>query len=343
MQAQPSSAEGLSGSTNVVVVGAPCMDVIFDSCSAWPTPEHSIACKQIKMSPGGKALNQVVAAARLGAITSLVGCIGDDAWGHQLLSILQMEGVDTSQITVNPSTGTAVIGVILHNQMPGFLASQGASVLLSQDDAARSVERCCQGIFPNCVVVVTFEVPPSVVLASLQAARRCRAHTILNPGPMLDGHPPELDMDVLLPLVDLLVPNYLEAQLLLGLPDATPEKLAEEFMRRGVKAVCITLGTLGALFCTSNVPGQYWRQPIFPVAAVDTTGASDALVGALAVGCTQEWQPERLIHFAAAAAAVACTKSGAMPSMPRMDDVVNLMQSNDHCLQCCIQCTAVQP
>eukprot|EP00667_Euglena_gracilis_P014752 EG_transcript_15309 len=310
------------------------MDVVFDSCAAWPAPEHSIACQRVSLSPGGKALNQAVAAARLGATTSLIGCVGDDAWGSQLLAALQAEGVDTSRIIVHTTAGTAVIGVILHNQAPGFLAAQGASILLSPDLAAASVERCCRSAAGKCTVVVTFEVPPPVVIASLQAARRCNAFTILNPGPMLDGRPPAVDMQALLPLVDLLVPNYLEAQVLLDLPNAPPEQLIGELIGRGVRAVCITLGTEGALFCTSDAPGRYWRQPIFPVLAVDTTGASDALVGALAVGVARPWGPERQVRFAAAAAAAACTAKGAMPAMPRLADVSLLLQRDDIHPQC---------
>jgi ribokinase len=281
--------------------------------------------------PGGKGANQAVAAARLGASVSLMGCVGDDPHGVKLLELLRAEGTkgdafDSSRIIVRSgeSTGLALITVADGGEN-AIIVSPGTNALLSPADveaAADSIRECE-------VLLVQLEIPTPTILAAVEVARAAKRSIVLNAAPAR-ALPPELVRNV-----DVLVANRSEASRLLQLEASVdPARLAMSLMALGMPNVVVTLGGQGAIL---NTRGRMRRVQTPHVTPVDTTGAGDAFCAALATmwptvtragkGNDELRAIEHAVAFASAAGALATTKPGAMPSLPRRAEVEALAKT----------------
>jgi ribokinase len=168
------------------------------------------------------------------------------------------------------------------------------------------------------IVVASCEVPLPVVRAALEEARRARVPTVLNPAPV-----PESGVDFL-ELVDYLTPNAGEAARLAGVaaPDPDASRAAAVLRARGARCVLVTVGERGVIACA-----EHGRQvvPAPRVTAIDTTAAGDAFNGALAVSLAERRELADALRFANGAAALACTRRGAQPSLPGRAEVERLL------------------
>jgi ribokinase len=264
---------------------------------------------------GGKGANQAVAARRLGAEVRLIGCVGDDASGHEVRQALAGEGigVDALLTTTTAPTGTALIMVDAggRNQIA---VAPGANRALTPEAVGRRAEDFAWAE----VVVVSLEVPLASARQALESARRHGALTVLNPAPL----PERLDF---LSLADYATPNESEAAGLTGLTLDGLEgagRVAAAVRALGAIHAVLTLGEAGAF---ADGPAGHARVPAFPVQVVDTTGAGDAFNGGLAVALAERRPLAEAVRFASAAAALACTRRGAQPSMPSRADVERLL------------------
>src|SRR5919204_3703919 len=292
--------------SRVLVVGSANVDFTL-ALERLPEPGETVSEGTLLIARGGKGANQAVAARRLGAEVRLIGCVGDDASGREVRAALAEEGIGVAGIasTAQAPTGTALILVDRagRNQIgvaPGAnRALTVAHVHARADDFAWAE-----------VVVASCEIPLECVAAALDLARRHGTPTILNPAPVPRAPIDRLD------LVDYLTPNAGEAARLSG---ATGEEAAAEaLVARGAGTVIVTLGAAGAL--ARGRAGTH-RVPGVKVDAVDTTAAGDAFNGALAVALAERRDVALALAFANAAAALACTKRGAPPSLPRGAEV----------------------
>lgn len=301
----------------IYVLGALVYDIIFD-VPHWIQPENSVHAKHVTLSPGGKGLNQASAACRLGADVYLIGYVGDDAFGDELLSAMHIEGVHLDYVKKHPTARTSITAIIVDKGIPGFVGAPHASKEVTKAD----VENALANITADDVLLVDFEVPQTVVQHAFQLARKKGAKTVLNPAPFFTT-----DSFVLtyLPLVDILIPNKMEASLLTGNKSDDIAELADELMKLGVKQVCMTIGDQGSVFFDGK---KQTKQTAFPVKVVDTTGASDAYVGAFCVGLVQGWTIEQTMEFASAASGLACTQHGTMSSMPTLEAVDKLIKQS---------------
>lgn len=290
----------------VLVVGSANVDFTV-AVSRLPQPGQTVTEGTLLVARGGKGANQAVAARRLGAEVRLIGCVGDDASGREIRQALAGEGigVDALLTTGTAATGTALIVVDAEGRNQ-IAVAPGANRALTTDDVDRR-----DGDFAWAeVVVVSLEVPRASARRALERARRHGTPTILNPAP-----PPEGGLDFL-GLADYATPNEHEAARLTGLTLAGVEdagRVAAAVRARGAAHAVLTLGAGGAF---ADGPGGRVRVPAFPVAAIDTTGAGDAFNGALAVALAERRTLAEAVRFASAAAALACTRRGAQPSMP---------------------------
>jgi len=265
-------------------------------------------------APGGKAANQAVAAARQGARTALVGCVGDDAAGDTALGFLGSEPrLDVSGVgrVTGAATGRAFIAV---DDSGGntVTTSRGANAHL--DDA--HVDRYGKAVGDAAVVLVQLGVPIGAVRAALEIARGVGTMAILDPAPA-DAVPDEL-----LRLVDVLTPNESEAARLTGGRVDTEQDVrdaAQALLRRGCGSVVITLAARGAFYASATRPDGVLVAPhaIEPAAVVDPTGAGDAFCGALAAALARGADVDEALRDAKVAGALATTVRGAAPSMPR--------------------------
>ena len=264
-------------------------------------------------APGGKAANQAVAAARLGARTHLVGCVGDDAAGDTALAFLEAEPrLDVTGVGRVPgaATGRALIAVD-DDGGNTVTTAKGANQCLDEVH----VHRYGKAIGDAAVMLVQLGVPIDAVRAALEIARGVGTIAILDPAPADD-----VDDDVLR-CVDLITPNETEAARLTGHrveSERDARAAAHALMRRGCASVVITLAARGAYYASVSRPDGELVAPhvIDPSAAVDPTGAGDAFCGALAAALARGADVADALRDAVVAGALATTVVGAAPSMP---------------------------
>jgi ribokinase len=291
----------------IVVVGSVNMDLIV-RCARLPQPGETVTGHGMDVATGGKGANQAVAAARLGAQVSFVGCVGDDAFGEQALQKLRAEGVDTSQVAVEPG-GTGVAMIMVESSGQNCIALHpGANAQLSvaRVDASASL------ISRASMLVCQLESPLPSVRRAIEIARQARVPVLLNPAPA-QPLPAEL-----LEQVDVLIPNETEAAIVAGMPPSRgATETAQQLRSLGVRTVIVTLGERGTCVLAE---GDLRLMPAQRVRAVDTTGAGDAFVGAYAVAREQGIALWESVAFAQTMAAISVTRPGAMEALPTRRD-----------------------
>ncbi len=287
-----------------------------------PLPGETVLGGGYRTFPGGKGANQAVAAARMGASVSLIGCIGDDAHGPRVRQALEQENIDLTGLAIRPSqaTGLALITVADGGEN-AIVVAPGANADLSVEHISlygQLIDQCD-------VLLLQLEVPNTAVVAAAQRARAVGAAVILNAAPAR-----ALSAE-LLKLVDVIVVNRGEAARILGLdPNLDPARLALRMPELGPPTAILTLGSLGGILAHRGRPR---RIPSLSIKAVDTVGAGDAFCGALAAGWgivhraarnrdAEEFAlVERAVLCASVAGSLAATKPGAMAAMPTKAEV----------------------
>lgn len=288
-------------SFDVVVVGSANLDLVT-SVEHLPIPGETVIADSYAEHPGGKGLNQAVAARRSGARTAFLGCLGRDGAGDTLHRVLTEEGIDAYVADVAAPTGRALISVD-RSAENSIVVVPGANHLLGIGviDDHRSV------LSDSRVVLAQLEVPIDAVEAAFAIARLSGAITILNPAPataLPHG---------LLSLCDIVMPNQTELAQLGGV---------STLLDAGVSTVVVTLGARGLRIVTSQ---ESVDVPPYAVRAVDTTGAGDAACGALAASLARGMDIVTAARRAAAAGALAATRAGAVPSLPTSDEIDSLV------------------
>jgi ribokinase len=294
-----------------VVVGAYVVDC-FVRTPRLPVWDDEYEVRSVRTSPGGKALNQAVALARLGAQVTAVGVVGDDGYGRGILDLLGREGVDVRWMDRRAGVSTAVCVCLV--------GDGGESSILWHIDDEASVRpetvRAAEDVMGRAdAVLVTFEMPPESVRQAIQSGNEAGATVIVQPAPVLKDRAAAqtLPWDG----VHILVPNEAEARLLLATPDADEVPAAELAQRLAVQTdvptVIVTLGPDGCVVHSVGGSGLFAAQE---VAVVDATGASDAFTATLAAHLTAGAAEAEAVDEAQRAAALAIQRSGGHESMP---------------------------
>jgi ribokinase len=302
----------------VLVVGSANVDFTV-AASRLPGVGETVSGGTLLVNHGGKGANQAVAARRLGAEVRFVACVGDDASGRDIRAALQAEGiaVDGVAVTAEAATGTALI-VVDGQGRNQIVVAPGANWRLSVEHVRSRIEDFDWAR----VVMCQLETPLDTLALALSEARRRGLVTVLNPAPVREGI-----SDDVWRLVDYLTPNEGEAERLSGVAvrDAQSAAAAGRVLRgRGIGTVIVTLGAQGSLACTAQADIAV---PAFAVTAVDTTAAGDAFNGALGAALAARRALPDALRFASAAAALACTRRGAQPSLPTAAEVERLMDA----------------
>jgi ribokinase len=296
--------------SRVVVCGSLNMDVVVESARR-PLAGETLLGAKVSFLPGGKGLNQAIAAARLGVSTAMMGTIGHDAFGNTLRGFLADNDVDSSGVRAlrQHATGVALIQVAEGDN--AITVASGANHHFTSTmvrDRPRADE----------VWVAQFETPVETTHALLRQARQAGARTVLNLAPFIP-HPARM-----LKCVDVAVLNEIELAQATGtrLRAASSRRAigeaCERLRSRGPRAVIATLGERGVIVVTRD--GQT-HIPAFLAKVLDTTGAGDCFVGALAARLADGATPVEAARYACAASSCAVEKLGAAPSMPSAKDV----------------------
>lgn len=295
----------------VVVIGSLNMDLVTRA-PRLPRGGETLIGESFATVSGGKGANQAVAAARLGAQVSMVGCVGSDAYGEALRGALLAEQIDCQAVsTVEDSSGVALI-VVDDNSQNAIVIVAGANGALTPE----VIDRFDAVLQAADVIICQLEVPDATVGHALKRGRELGKTVILNPAPA--SRPLPADWYA---AIDYLIPNESEASALSGLPVdslSTAETAAARLIAMGAGKVIITLGSQGSLFADGT---RFEHFPAAKVKAVDTTAAGDTFVGGFAAALAAGKSEAEAIRFGQVAAALSVTRAGAQPSIPTLSDV----------------------
>lgn len=281
----------------VLVIGSINMDLVVHA-ARFPMPGETVSGKSFTTFPGGKGANQAVAACRLGARVAMIGCVGEDAFGTELLQGLRDEGIDTRYVRSAPATPTGVASIIVNDSENAIVVVPGANHALTP-----GYLRGCEAAFAVAdIVLCQLEIPLPVVEAAAAIAFRHRKPFLLNPAPAMPL--PEN----LLAHTTLLTPNEHELSIVLAANAQNWQNVLINFRAR----ILMTHGAEGAWF--ADAAGKLRHQPGFAVQAVDATGAGDTFNGALAAFWGRDFG--ELVRLACAAGALSVTREGARSGMP---------------------------
>ncbi|MBS3736118.1 MAG: ribokinase [Candidatus Bipolaricaulota bacterium] len=297
--------------TKVSVLGSVNMDLVA-RVNRFPRPGETLKGTDFDRVPGGKGANQAVAASRLGGDVSFFGLVGQDGFGQELLENLNENGVDTESMqTRDCSTGLAMIQVDNSGENQ-IVIIPGANGKVDEE----YVDSYIEAILDTDVLLLQLEIPfktTSYLLDRLNEAEGSSPVVILDPAPAR-----ELS-ELTLSAVDYLIPNREEAEQLIAGEER--RNLESEILNRGVRGLVITKGEEGSSFISRE---ERFEVPGFSVEVADTTGAGDAFAGAFAVEQSRENNMRRCLEFANATGAIAASRDGAQPSLPRRNQVINL-------------------
>lgn len=292
------------------------MDMVVRTNRA-PEAGETLMGQAFALSPGGKGANQAVAAARLGAKVTMIGRVGKDTFGTEMLEVIDREGIDIEHISTSETQATGVASIVLEESGENrIIVVPGANIDLTVEDiqALESVISQAE------MVVIQLEMDLAMSEQAVAIAHRHGIPVILNPAPARKLK------DEMLSQVTYLTPNETEAGILSGMTvDSVEaaEEAASILLQKGVQNVIVTLGSKGALIVnaegTKTISG-------FPVQAVDTVAAGDSFNGALAQQLVLGKSLEEAVGFANAVGALAVGKEGAIPSLPYLSEVEQFLK-----------------
>ncbi|AIF44852.1 ribokinase [Virgibacillus sp. SK37] len=302
----------------VVVLGSLNMDLSIET-NRMPRNGETIDGKSFFMSPGGKGANQAVAAQKSGATTCMIGSVGNDLFGSQLITSLKQEGVDCTHVTQNDSTSTGIAMIIRNAGDNRIILGSGANYTVDEAYTSQALQKVAN---KDDIFLTQFESDYDVVLHSLAKAKSQGLFTVFNPAPAKDI--PETAY----PSIDLLIVNQWESEMLSGIypkTDKDCEDAIQLFMDKGVSSVIITRGAAGSTYGDKE---QVIFVPSFKTNVVDTTAAGDTYIGALVASLATETNMKDSMTYATKAASLAISKQGAQESIPYKNEIDQFKEVN---------------
>jgi ribokinase len=299
----------------VVVIGSSNVDLLMKMPRLPKVGETVTDCAFAQVF-GGKGANQAVGAARAGGDVVFVNCVGDDAYGGQVIESLRRDGIDTRYVLREPGVATGTALIMVGGEGQNYLAvAPGANYRLTP----AHVDRARETIGGAAIVISQCEILAETLDHVIAIGAELGKPVMLNLAP---ARP--MSAASLARLAYLSV-NETEAEFLTGRKiesDEDVEAAADALVAKGPKTVVLTLGARGAYVAGDGVRALV---PGFAVDAVDTTAAGDVHCGALAVALVEGRSLLDAVRFANAAAALSVTKLGAQPSAPKREDIEALL------------------
>lgn len=284
-------------SKKIVVIGSINMDLVTQT-QVVPRLGETVLGTSFSTTPGGKGANQAVAAARLKADVTMIGAVGNDSFGKELLSHLENQGIFTENVEPVTHKETGIASITIANHDNSIIVVPGANACVTEE----LIEKYEDVIAKSDTMLLQLEIPLSAVIKAAELAKKHGIRVILNPAPYQDL-PEEL-----LKLVDYITPNEYEAE----------ELLKASNLKNLQEKLIITRGAEGVSYFES---GSEKYISSYKVEVVDTTGAGDSFNGAFAVALSEGKTLEEACSFAVAVGALAVTKLGAQSGMPTREQV----------------------
>ncbi|TDQ32162.1 ribokinase [Aureibacillus halotolerans] len=294
----------------ITVIGSVNMDLISMTTKV-PLPGETIIGSGFMTQPGGKGANQAVAAARLGAEVTMIGCVGDDAFGSELLTQLKKETIFWPNVEPVTGLSTGVAQITVSKEDNSIIVIPGANDALTPE----ILERFENIIAESDIILLQMEIPLQTVVKAAELADKHLVRVILNPAPA-QKLPSEL-----LNLIHYLTPNEHEVMQLTN-------------VKAGANLLDVFNEITATVVLTKGVEGVYYQNennlvniPSYKVKAIDTTGAGDAFNGGFAYAIATGHSLPQACKFANAVAALNVLKRGAQQGLPTLSEVEVFMQS----------------
>ena len=300
--------------TKVCAVGGINIDLVTETNKV-PKIGETVIGTSFATYPGGKGGNQAVAASRLGADTFIVGCLGSDLFGKELIDGLTKNGVNTDHVKILEGETTGIATITVCEGDNSIVLCKGAN----NRNSVETVSECIDEIINSDVILLQNEIPMEVNRYIMEKAEN-KAKIIYNPAPYMPV-PKEI-----LKYLTVLVVNEHECSDISGKRVETLEEAKEaalEIHSWGVKNVIITMGKMGAVYNDGDTVHEIKARK---VKAVDTTAAGDTFCGAIAV-CLSQLPISKAVQYANLAASITVTKKGAQTSIPSQEEVRKLMDN----------------
>jgi ribokinase len=288
----------------VVVVGSINVDLVFTS-DIRPKAGETVIGNSFSLIPGGKGANQAVAAAKLGAESTMVGCVGNDSNGDFAINNLKTVGVNTDCIEVVNNVPTGVANIIVAENDNSIIVVPGANFEVNKS----IIDKYKDVILSADIVLMQLEIPLETVEYTLELCKKNNVKVLLNPAPAV-----ELTRSMI-ENASYITPNEHELKIILG-----KDCNVEEEMKKYPNKLIVTLGSKGVKYFDGN---EMKTVPSYKVEVVDTTGAGDTFCGALASSIVRGESLNEAIQFANKAAAYSITKLGAQSGMPTLEQLEN--------------------
>lgn len=290
---------------NIVVIGSCNIDITV-LASKRPAAGETILGTGLNISPGGKGANQAVAAAKLGANVTMVGCVGNDAYGQMIKDNLQRYKINTDYLITldNENSGTAHITLAEGDN--SIIVLSGANAQVSKE----VVDTAWDAIKKADLVMIQNEISLPTIGYITEKCAKNGIKVLLNPAPAAD-----LEAQWLTDAT-YITPNEHE------LASLYPANNTEDVILANEGKIIVTLGSEGVAYAQD---GELRRMRSFKVTPVDTTGAGDTFNGAFATAIVNNKTIEEAVHYGNAAAALSILKLGAQEGMPTADEVAAFM------------------
>ncbi|WP_289142681.1 ribokinase [uncultured Brevibacillus sp.] len=298
---------------NIVVIGSMNMDMVVQA-PRLPVKGETLLGKSLQFVPGGKGANQAIGLARLGAEVAMIGRVGKDHFGSELLSSLRAGGVNSTGVKNTESAETGAASIMLAEGDNSIIVVPGANAHCTPADIEAQIEL----IERADIVLMQLEIPLATVTYAAKVAKQLEKTVILNPAPA-QRLPPEL-----LACVDYMTPNETELAILSEGQTGLEERM-DAILTLGVHHVITTLGAQGVAYKEKGK--TLLRIPGHQVPVVDTTGAGDAFNVGLAYAIGSGQVLPDAISFANKVAAVSVGRFGAQQGMPTLEEVVHFSES----------------
>ncbi len=296
--------------SKVFVAGSLNMDLTIQTDRV-PGSGETVSGYGFITNPGGKGANQAAAAARLGATVEMIGAVGQDGFGRELITALGNSGAHTGQIVRSPNMHTGVAMIIVSGGDNRIILDAGANGGVTGEQLCHALGSAQADDY----LITQLEIPLPAVLQALKAGRAKGMHTVLNPAPAVALS------EEFFSAAELFVPNEHECALLCGIMPEDEDRMlraGQWFLERGVGAVIITLGSRGAALVDEN---GLWLCPSAKVKAVDSTAAGDCFIGAMVSALARGETLRQAVWFGTRAGAFTVTRLGAQQSLPTQEEL----------------------
>ena len=295
----------------ILVLGGINMNLITSS-DVIPEPGQTVTGNSIHITPGGKGANQAVAAARMGAEVSMIGRVGEDEYGVQLIKNLTSEGIDVRYVYKDSAAQSGIAIILLDKQGQNYIVQVRGANLLTGNNEIQAAQECISGVD---ALMIQNELPVAVTKSVAYSAKELGVPVIFDPAPT-DWHLKEI-----IEYVDIIMPNQNEAEFLTEVEindETSAAKAASVLLETGVLTVVIKMGELGAYYATSNDSGFV---PSIPAKVVDSVAAGDAFGASFTVSIAEKLSLREAVLKGCAAGSIAVSQKGAQVSMPRRNQV----------------------